>query len=136
MTLEILFFAIAFVIVGCISKIIGCGGISKSLGFSWKESYQINKYKNISSLYETVVDGYYHFWEDVGKGDALSYKAHSYSKCTALNFVVPEGGYFVISNNFASPGVYFYNCLDGIYLYLYLCLYLNDSWNKYLYFEN
>lgn len=41
MTLEILFFAIAFVIVGCISKIIGCGGISKVLGFSWKESYQI-----------------------------------------------------------------------------------------------
>ena len=41
MTLEILFFAIAFVIVGCISKIIGCGGISKALGFSWKESYQI-----------------------------------------------------------------------------------------------
>ncbi|MCR5766463.1 MAG: cation:proton antiporter [Treponema sp.] len=41
MTLEILLFAIAFVIVGCISKIIGCGGISKALGFSWKESYQI-----------------------------------------------------------------------------------------------
>ena len=41
MTLEILFFAIAFVIVGCISKIIGCGGISKALGYSWKESYQI-----------------------------------------------------------------------------------------------
>ena len=41
MTLEILLFAIAFVIVGCISKIIGCGGISKALGYSWKESYQI-----------------------------------------------------------------------------------------------
>ena len=41
MTLEILFFAIAFVIIGCISKIIGCGGISKALGYSWKESYQI-----------------------------------------------------------------------------------------------
>ena len=41
LTLDILWFAIAFVIVGCISKIIGCGGISKALGFNWKESYQI-----------------------------------------------------------------------------------------------
>ncbi|MCQ2573358.1 MAG: cation:proton antiporter [Treponema sp.] len=41
MSTEILWFAIAFVIIGCISKIIGCGGISKVLGYSWKESYQI-----------------------------------------------------------------------------------------------
>lgn len=39
--LNLLWFAIAFVLVGCISKIIGCGGISKALGFSWRESYQI-----------------------------------------------------------------------------------------------
>ncbi|MCQ2575981.1 MAG: cation:proton antiporter [Treponema sp.] len=41
MTLNLLWFAIAFVIIGCISKIIGCGGISKALGYTWKESYQI-----------------------------------------------------------------------------------------------
>lgn len=41
MTWELLGFAIAFVIVGCLSKIIGCGGISKALGFNWKESYQV-----------------------------------------------------------------------------------------------
>ena len=41
MSTEILWFAIAFVIIGCISKIIGCGGISKILGYSWKESYQV-----------------------------------------------------------------------------------------------
>lgn len=39
--LSLLWFAIAFVFVGCISKIVGCSGISKILGFSWKESYQI-----------------------------------------------------------------------------------------------
>ncbi len=41
MSTEILWFAIAFVIVGCISKIIGCAGVSKLLKYSWKESYQI-----------------------------------------------------------------------------------------------
>lgn len=41
LTLDLLWFAIAFVIIGCISKIIGCGGISKALGFNWRESYQI-----------------------------------------------------------------------------------------------
>ncbi len=37
----LLWFAIAFVIVGCISKIIGCSGVSKLLGFNGKESLQI-----------------------------------------------------------------------------------------------
>lgn len=41
MTMEILWFSLAFVIIGCISKIIGCGGISKAIGYSWKESYQV-----------------------------------------------------------------------------------------------
>lgn len=41
MSTEILWFAIAFVIVGCLSKIIGCSGVSKLMGYSWKESYQI-----------------------------------------------------------------------------------------------
>ena len=41
MTMDMLWFSIAFVFVGCIAKIIGCGGVSKLLGFNWKESYQI-----------------------------------------------------------------------------------------------
>lgn len=41
MNLNLLWFSLAFVIVGCLSKIIGCGGISKCLGYSWKESYQV-----------------------------------------------------------------------------------------------
>ncbi len=41
MDLSLLWFSIAFVIIGCISKIIGCGGISKLMGYNWRESYQI-----------------------------------------------------------------------------------------------
>lgn len=41
MDMGLLWFAIAFVIVGCVSKIVGCTGISKVLGYNWKESYQI-----------------------------------------------------------------------------------------------
>ena len=41
MDMSLLWFAIAFVIVGCLSKIIGCSGISRLLGFDWKDSYRI-----------------------------------------------------------------------------------------------
>lgn len=41
MDMSLLWFAIAFVIVGCVSKIIGCSGISKVLGFNGRESLQI-----------------------------------------------------------------------------------------------
>ena len=41
MTMELVWFSLAFVIIGCISKIIGCSGVSKLLGFNWKESLQI-----------------------------------------------------------------------------------------------
>lgn len=41
MNLSLLWFCIAFVIVGCLSKIIGCGGISRLMGASWKDSYKI-----------------------------------------------------------------------------------------------
>jgi len=41
MDMSLLWFAIAFVIVGCVSKIIGCSGVSKVLGFNGKESLQI-----------------------------------------------------------------------------------------------
>lgn len=41
MDMGLLLFAISFVIIGCISKIIGCSGISKIMGYSWKESTQI-----------------------------------------------------------------------------------------------
>ena len=43
MNLSLLWFSIAFVIVGCLSKIIGCGGIAKLLGYNWKECLQIGE---------------------------------------------------------------------------------------------
>lgn len=41
MDLSLLLFSVVFVIVGCVSKIIGCGGVSKLMGYSWKESVQV-----------------------------------------------------------------------------------------------
>lgn len=41
MQMDLLWFSIAFVIIGCISKIIGCGGISKLMGYTWRESVQV-----------------------------------------------------------------------------------------------
>ena len=41
MDMNIMWFSLAFVAVGCLSKILGCGACSKMLGFNWKESYQI-----------------------------------------------------------------------------------------------
>lgn len=41
MQMDLLWFSIAFVIIGCISKIIGCGGISKLMGYNWRESIQV-----------------------------------------------------------------------------------------------
>ena len=43
MNLNLLWFSIACVIVGCLSKIIGCGGIAKLLGYNWKECLQIGE---------------------------------------------------------------------------------------------
>ena len=41
LSMELLWFSIAFVLVGCLSKIIGCGGISICLGYNRKEAMQI-----------------------------------------------------------------------------------------------
>lgn len=41
MDFSLLWFSLAFVAVGCVAKLIGCGCTSKLLGFSWKDSYKI-----------------------------------------------------------------------------------------------
>lgn len=41
MTAELLLFSLAFVLIALITKIIGCGGISKISGFKWSESLKI-----------------------------------------------------------------------------------------------
>ncbi len=43
MNLGLLLFSIVFVFVGCLSKVLGCGGIAKLLGFKWKECLQIGE---------------------------------------------------------------------------------------------
>lgn len=43
MNLGLLLFSIVFVFVGCLSKILGCGGVAKLLGFKWKECLQIGE---------------------------------------------------------------------------------------------
>lgn len=39
--MSLFWFMAAFVIVGCVSKIVGCGGVSRLLGYNWREAYQI-----------------------------------------------------------------------------------------------
>ena len=39
--MSLLWFSLAFVLVGCIGKVIGCGGSALLLGFKRKESLQI-----------------------------------------------------------------------------------------------
>lgn len=41
MTTTLLWFSAAFVLIGCVSKIIGCGGVSLLMGFKRKEALQI-----------------------------------------------------------------------------------------------
>ena len=41
MNMNLLWFAVAFTLLGCITKIIGCGGSARLLGFTGKESIQI-----------------------------------------------------------------------------------------------
>ncbi len=41
MDLSLLFFSLAFVAVGCVSKMIGCGGVSRLMGHTTRESVQV-----------------------------------------------------------------------------------------------
>ncbi len=41
MSLDVLWFALAFVVVAILMKIIGCGGLSKAFGFSFRDSMRI-----------------------------------------------------------------------------------------------
>ena len=41
MNLHLLVFSLAFVAVGCLSKIVGCGGVSRLMGYNWKACSQI-----------------------------------------------------------------------------------------------
>ena len=78
---------------------------------NWIQSEAIKKYTDISSLYDTGKTLVYMVRDGVNL-NLLSYTANTYSVKTSIEIIVPDGGYFTISNNFYSPGVYLYNCID------------------------
>ena len=82
----------------------------------WVESTKIDKYSDISSLWD-VGKSLYFIIRDTSQGNLLNYKSESLSKKTKININVPDGGCFVISNNIAqSPGCYLYNSLDILFM--------------------
>lgn len=82
----------------------------------WIASYPIEKYSDMSSLWDTGEQAFY-IVSDCINNTLLTYKQASFSKHTPIsNIKVPEGGYFVISNNFAqSPGTFFYNASEILF---------------------
>ena len=78
----------------------------------WIGSQKINKNENVRDVVGTMYDGMVAIGEWV-TGKSFSFKASTYSTKTEISIDVPEGGYFVISNNVAkSPGVFLYNGID------------------------
>lgn len=75
----------------------------------WIQSKRIDRYKEISSLSDTGGA----LWDlvvDAINGRYFVYTAKTYTAETNVQISVPEGGYFVISNNMAeSPGTFLYN---------------------------
>ncbi len=79
---------------------------------NWIGSEAIEKYSDISSLYDTGEQIVYMVL-DATTGSWLTYEQAMLSKKTTINIEVPVGGYFTISNNFAeSPGSFIYNVSD------------------------
>lgn len=75
----------------------------------WIQSKRIDRYKEISSLSGTGGA----LWDliiDTANHRNLAYTAKTYTAESNIQISVPEGGYFVISNNMAeSPGTFLYN---------------------------
>ncbi len=79
---------------------------------NWIGSEAIEKYSDISSLYDTGEQIIY-MVIDATTGSWLTYEQAMLSKKTTINIKVPEGGYFTISNNFVeSQGAFIYNVSD------------------------
>lgn len=75
----------------------------------WIQSKRIDRYKEISSLSDTG-GALWDFIIDTANHRNLAYTAKTYTAESNIQISVPEGGYFVISNNMAeSPGTFLYN---------------------------
>ena len=76
---------------------------------------EIEKFSDISSLYDTGVQAYYLISDPITK-NLFTYQQASFSKHTHISFNVPNGGYFTISNNIAeSPSVALLNSLEILF---------------------
>lgn len=79
---------------------------------NWIGSEQIEKYSDISSLYDTGEQIYYMIFG----GNWMTYQHAMHSKKSHIEIEVPDGGYFTISNNYAeSPGCFLYNSCEIFY---------------------
>lgn len=81
----------------------------------WIGYEEINKYSNISSIWDTGEQAYF-LISDTITGKMLTYEQSSFSKHTHIDIEVPEGGYFTISNNISeSPGTFFINAFEILF---------------------
>jgi len=81
----------------------------------WIGYEEINKYSNISSIWDTGEQAYFQI-SDTVTGKMLTYEQASFSKHTHIDIEVPEGGYFTISNNISeSPGTFFINAFEILF---------------------
>lgn len=81
----------------------------------WIGFEEIDKYSDISSLWETGEQTYF-LVSDMFTGKILTYEQASFAKHTHINIEIPEGGYFTISNNVSeSPGTFFINAFEILF---------------------
>lgn len=79
---------------------------------NWIGSEEIKHRSSISSLKDTAIQGFY-LIADKATGKMLTYEQHSFSEESDIDFEVPNGGHFTISNNFAqSFGTFLYNSTE------------------------
>lgn len=82
---------------------------------NWLGSEEIEKFTDISSVWDTGEQLVY-LVNDIRTHRMITYEQSSSTKHTPIKFFVPEGGYFVISNNyFESPGTYLFNTTEILY---------------------
>lgn len=62
------------------------------------------------------MNNFFYLITDLVSGKLLTYEQASFSQHSPISFEVPDGGYFVISNNFAeSPGTFLFNSCDILF---------------------
>ncbi len=81
----------------------------------WVNSVPIDKFSDMTSLWQ-VGEQVLVLWSDAKEGKWATYEQKTYSKKTQVQFEVPAGGHFRITNNMReSIGVALYNAFDLLY---------------------